>query len=233
MPSYSEWQTKAQDWLSSNGFPPGLDAAKPLTPEEVATVKMYEKKISVGDIKGAFNAFAPTLDALDHEVYVPSMACAALHLERCQPEKVLDAGCGIGIYTCFLAEMFPAVTFIGTDISNKSIERARGMAKDLPKSNHLFAVADHRKISSMFGMHHFDVILSIAALHFEPQHHETIVRALVRTLQPGGFFLREFPCNENIYHTWQGIYSRLDLRHVGAKGDDDQGHRSLIVYRKA
>ena len=59
-----------------------------------------------------------------YDVVAPAIA-DALAGARC----VLDVGCGVGILTTWYATRFPQVTFVGIDLSLKSIEVARRFAQ--------------------------------------------------------------------------------------------------------
>ena len=56
-------------------------------------------------------------------------------------EQILDFGCGVGILTCFFAEQYPEIQFVGLDRSSQSIDVARGEAKKRQLSNVQFHLA--------------------------------------------------------------------------------------------
>lgn len=82
-------------------------------------------------------------------------------LKDLSPKHILDAGCGNGILTCYLAKRFPEATITGADISESGIEQAQKLAEQLSLTNINLIVGD---IKDTIFNQTFDVILSVAAL---------------------------------------------------------------------
>ncbi|HZT97230.1 MAG TPA: class I SAM-dependent methyltransferase [Chloroflexota bacterium] len=80
---------------------------------------------------------------------------ALIRSELAEASSVLDCSCGIGTQAIGLARLGYSV--VGTDVSEKEIERARREAERFGV-NTLFAVADFRDLTSVEG--HFDVVIS-------------------------------------------------------------------------
>jgi len=121
-----------------------------------------------------------------------------------QVGRVLDAGCGNGVYSCFLSDDFKV---IGVDISEKQIELARHNA---PKAE--FICEDMTKIS--FPEEYFDGILSYyAIIHVPREEHFDLLRNFYRMLKFNGVVLLIFQLNadpesyeNNFFHKGVKMY---------------------------
>jgi SAM-dependent methyltransferase len=106
-----------------------------------------------------------------------------LHHDSVFPEgsEILEAGCGIGAQTVFLAEKNPGSRITCVDISEKSLAEARKRLADVP--NVTFLQAD--LFASPFPAKSFDHVFVCFVLEHLPDP----VRALInlkKTLKPGG-----------------------------------------------
>lgn len=54
-----------------------------------------------------------------------SKMCAMTSIARINADNVLEIGCGLGYYTNFLHLMFPTIHFVGMDISETAISKAK------------------------------------------------------------------------------------------------------------
>lgn len=89
--------------------------------------------------------------------WLPSLDGMVERLER--GAKVADVGCGHGASTAIMAQAFPASEFVGVDLHEGSISRAREQYGDLP--NLRFEAASAQK----FAGGGFDLITIFDALH--------------------------------------------------------------------
>jgi SAM-dependent methyltransferase len=80
-----------------------------------------------------------------------------------QKSKVIDVGCGTGHTTIALAKNFPEASFLGIDISEKSIQTAGLEAKKKNLSNVAFQNHDLRADLSTLGK--FDIVLCLGVFH--------------------------------------------------------------------
>jgi len=111
-------------------------------------------------------------------------------------EKVLDAGCGLGLMSVGVAKRLKNGKVTAVDVwdphalSGNSAEAARANAKREGVGDRVrFEEADLRKL--VYPAENFDVVLSAFALHWladEPDRDQA-VRELFRVLKPGGRLL--------------------------------------------
>ncbi len=102
------------------------------------------------------------------------------YLEPRAGMKVLDIGCGTGLYALDLADRGADVT--GVDISRSMLERARAKAQDAELDVRLLE-ADALQLP--FGEQSFDAVLSVTALEFMPGL-SAALREAFRVLKTGG-----------------------------------------------
>jgi len=102
------------------------------------------------------------------------------YLEPRTGMKVLDIGCGTGLYALDLAARGVDVT--GVDISRPMLERARAKAQDAGLDVR-FLEADALQLP--FGEQSFDAVLSVTALEFMPDL-SAALREAFRVLKAGG-----------------------------------------------
>ena len=82
------------------------------------------------------------------------------------PGIIVDAGCGNGILTAFLARLYPQARVIGFDINENAIARARELAARLETGNVEYVEADAGSDLSSLPVESesVDLIISVAAL---------------------------------------------------------------------
>lgn len=102
------------------------------------------------------------------------------YLEPRAGMKVLDIGCGTGLYALDLAARGVDVT--GVDISRPMLERARAKAQDAGLDVRLLE-ADALQLP--FGENSFDAVLSVTALEFMPDL-SVALREAFRVSKTGG-----------------------------------------------
>lgn len=97
-----------------------------------------------------------------------------------QGEKVLDLGCGTGIYSLWLSEQGVNVT--GIDISSEMLKKAKSKAED---KNQIIEFIKGDIHSLPFPVNTFDLIISNIVLEFVDSPEKVISEGL-RVLKPGG-----------------------------------------------
>lgn len=106
--------------------------------------------------------------------------------------KVLDAGCGTGLFTLFLAGRFPEARFAGYDLSPDDLDQGRAEARQKGLGNVSFEVQDLMRLDEN---EKFDFIFSIDCLEHIPGN-QKVMAGLVRALVPGGVLYVAMPCEK-------------------------------------
>lgn len=106
--------------------------------------------------------------------------------------NALDAGCGPGLFTMFLAENFPDARFTGYDLSEENIKQCRKEANQKDLRNVSFKVQDLMKLDEH---KQYDFIFSIDCLEHIPENQKAITN-LVNALTPGGILYLAMPCEK-------------------------------------
>ncbi|MBW2466949.1 MAG: alpha/beta fold hydrolase, partial [Deltaproteobacteria bacterium] len=99
-------------------------------------------------------------------------------------ETILEIGCGTGNFTSLLTDKFPAAKIIALDFSPEMIAKARHKLK---KNNIEFICAEGEGFLQQTPDNFYDLIASNGSLQWFTDH-ETALRNIARTLQPGGIF---------------------------------------------
>jgi 2-polyprenyl-3-methyl-5-hydroxy-6-metoxy-1,4-benzoquinol methylase len=106
-----------------------------------------------------------------------------------RPRRILDAGCGAGDYSIYLARRFPDAQVLGVDIDPERVERNRTNARRLEISNAQFEVAD---LTVADFADPFDLIVAIDVLeHIESQ--DGALSRLHSALRSGGIAFVHMP----------------------------------------
>jgi len=160
-------ETKLKRFESLHQFWRELDSKYP--PQKVKELERAYAKLEDNDEAGFYATIfsdyelALTFSGLRISLYQAVIDWILVCLSESNPQKILDAGCGNGILTCFLAKRFPDATIIGIDISAEGIEQARKLSLSLALTNIKFEVGDIKDFS-FDATDSFDLILSVAAL---------------------------------------------------------------------
>jgi SAM-dependent methyltransferase len=99
--------------------------------------------------------------------------------------RVLDLGCGSGELTATVADLCaPGGRVLGTDVSASQIAYA---ASRHERPGLSFAVAAAQDLGGLLDPESFDVVLSVAALHWVPGEDQAqVLDGVRRVLRPGG-----------------------------------------------
>lgn len=104
-------------------------------------------------------------------------------------ERILDAGCGPGVFTIELAKRHPEAEVVGIDIDEKAVKRATSIARKAGISNCRFELRDVTDLG--FG-EEFDLVVSVDNLeHIEED--VAALRNLRDALKPGGTLVVHVP----------------------------------------
>jgi SAM-dependent methyltransferase len=115
---------------------------------------------------------------------IPSLLSVLYHNMVYPPgSSILDAACGSGIQTCYLAGMSPDASFTGIDTSRSSIIKASKLKKKSKLKNVRFRVGDVFELP--FEEETFDNVIFSFGLEYV-KNPERAVRELKRVLRQGG-----------------------------------------------
>jgi len=132
-----------------------------------------------------------------------------LGLEGTQPQQVLDAGCGVGGTSIYLAKKYPAVTFTGISITPSEIR----MATELAMHNKVQAntrFVQNNYCNTMFPENSFDGVIALESINYA-RDTKAFILEMYRILKPGGRIVivdgfriqkRLSPMMQTFYHHW-------------------------------
>lgn len=170
-------ELKLKPFESLHQFWRELDNRYP--PQKVKELERAYAKLEENDEASFYEAIfadfdlALTFSRLRIDLYKATTDWLCAVLGETSPKYILDAGCGNGILTCYLAKVFPNARVTGIDISAAGIEQARKLAEQLSLSNIKFEVGDIKDCSfsktdttgdTFSNSGNFDLILTVAAL---------------------------------------------------------------------
>lgn len=89
--------------------------------------------------------------------------------------RVLDVGCGFGLFGCYFSAIYPEISYTGFDMNPKRIDMARRAAAKLGLTNASFHCGDARQLSID---DEFDAVMMIDLLH---HINDTAKRSLLAT----------------------------------------------------
>ncbi|MBR4504624.1 MAG: methyltransferase domain-containing protein [Candidatus Methanomethylophilaceae archaeon] len=104
------------------------------------------------------------------------------HLPEIRPSKILDVGCGGGVFIRLVLERYPEAKGFGIDLSELSVEHARAFNADLGDRAE-FEIANVERLP--FGDGEFDLVVSNASHFFWPNLAEDI-KEVGRVIRTGG-----------------------------------------------
>ena len=102
--------------------------------------------------------------------------------------RVLEVGCGFGLFGCYFAASDSRRRWLGFDLSTGRVEIARRAAQGLGLANAAFRVADAREALDLEG--EFDAVLMMDLLHHIPDDSKRqLLDAVLRRLAPDGVLI--------------------------------------------
>jgi 2-polyprenyl-3-methyl-5-hydroxy-6-metoxy-1,4-benzoquinol methylase len=110
-------------------------------------------------------------------------------------KRILDAGCGLGIFTFEVARRFPESLVTGIDIDKKLVESNTQIAKKADLKNCFFEFQD---ITQLHDLEKFDLILSVDNLE-HIQDDDSVLRNFHTALKNGGTAIVHVP---GLYRRW-------------------------------
>lgn len=118
-----------------------------------------------------------------HRFYLP-------HLRELGTARVLDAGCGKGLWSLYLARRFPSLNIVGVDVRDDAIAFCRKVQAGEPVDN-----AEFRTLAfeDMSYRNEFDALLSFNSLHYSYQTDVEVLTRFAEALRPGGLLMLTVP----------------------------------------
>ena len=139
--------------------------------------------------------FTDVIDAINRGSYSELIVDAWLPLAPGLVERLtagaraVDIGCGTGYALILMARAFPASTFVGYDLAEDAIVRARSEAAAEGLTNARFEVGD---VATLTVDEPFDVAISLDAIHDQVDPRAVLER-IHASLVPGGIYLMVEP----------------------------------------
>jgi SAM-dependent methyltransferase len=100
--------------------------------------------------------------------------------------RILDVGCGFGLFAAYFAQTQPGRRITGIDTNERRVEMARQLVQKLGVTGHEFIAGDARDVQRMTGGT-FDAIYVLDVMHHVPREdQEALLLCLRDLLVPGG-----------------------------------------------
>lgn len=116
-----------------------------------------------------------------------------------QYRKILDAGCGLGVFSFRLARLFPAADVLGVDLLENSVQGAEYIRTQARIANLRFEKGD---ITSLPYTGRFDLVICVDILeHIKDDL--GAMEGLFRAMAPGGQLVLHVPALYRRYPVWK------------------------------
>lgn len=114
--------------------------------------------------------------------------------------RILDLGCGFGLFSLYFASQEPGRSLLGVDIDERRISYARKSARDLKLDNVSYAIGN---VLDPVGDGSFDAIYTLDMIHHLPR--ETVpgfLEGLRDLLEPGGILVIKEVAHRPAWKRW-------------------------------
>jgi len=150
-----------------------------------------------------------------------------------KPSRILDAGCGAGEYSFYLAEKFPELQAEACDLFAEAVKKNRETQKKMNLSSIEFFQADIRK---QLSRNQYDLIFSIDVLQ-GIREKEKVFKAFNLALKKGGHLFLHIPFqNTKITVSKKGLPIDVGIKSTVSEGELLQAIKnagfSIIESRK-
>ncbi|WP_339050456.1 malonyl-ACP O-methyltransferase BioC [Rickettsiella endosymbiont of Xylota segnis] len=105
---------------------------------------------------------------------------------RCQPQTILDLGCGTGYFEAFLKKLYPTAKIIGLDKSNGMLAQAQVKEKKYQLTDIHWVNGNAENLP--FSDHSFELVYSNLMLHWSNDFIKSL-KEIRRILKPKGLLL--------------------------------------------
>lgn len=166
-------------------------ATVPIPYTTMSKPRFGDQRLALPNISAPERLLFKTIGIVDPAHYLHSryFLRALAHWGNLRPRAILDAGCGRGDYSFYLARRFPDAIVHGVDIDEERVRRNRQMAERLGVENVTFEIAD--LVSARFSTP-FDLIISIDVLEHITQQEQALLN-LAGHLTPNGRVFYHIP----------------------------------------
>lgn len=114
--------------------------------------------------------------------------------------QALDAGCGTGDFSFYVAEKYPSAHFSAYDISTKTLEINTQIQRKIHVENITFSAVDLRALSEK---EKYNFIFSIGTLiYFSKEETQKILKNFTSALQPQGYLYLDLPQRDFTEISW-------------------------------
>ncbi|RLF27427.1 MAG: hypothetical protein DRN05_05655 [Thermoplasmata archaeon] len=132
-----------------------------------------------------------------------------LGLDNRKSMNILDAGCGVGGTSIYLADKYPNIRFTGITVTPGEVELAKRFAEERGLDNVNFMLKSY--LNTGFPDNHFDGVFALESSSYA-ENKKDFVHEMYRILKPGGHlvvvdgFFTLFPSNpflQKIYNAYR------------------------------
>jgi cyclopropane fatty-acyl-phospholipid synthase-like methyltransferase len=162
----------------------------------------------------------------DAILHMNDVVWAMLGLDGRKPLQILDAGCGVGGTSIYLAEKYPPVTFTGISLTPYEVQFAKQLATQRKVAgNTRFLMRNF--CSTEFADESFDGIIALESMIYA-RDTKTFCEEMCRVLKPGGRLVifdgfrtqkHLSPLMTRVYHHWLSGRAIDDLVSIDDCGD--------------
>jgi ubiquinone/menaquinone biosynthesis C-methylase UbiE len=130
-----------------------------------------------------------------------------------QPHRILDYGCGNGLFYPLFRSLFPAAEIFGADISSVAIAQ---LQKKFPEFSGKTSLVNENK--TIFPDRYFDIIVSVEVLEHVEKLDDSI-QEIGRVLKKDGVFVWTTPCANrfSIEHLYSVFTKQVDTSAIGQR----------------
>lgn len=201
--------TDASSEYYLGGLFQGLPGLLAMTPKLIAAFKTG-KGISFAE----FGAELPAaLEAMNRSVYenrlvrtwLPAIPEVVARLQA--GGRALDVGCGTGVIPLTLAKAFPAATVAGLDFDARSIDIARGHAREAGLGERVTFIAE--PVEALPGEPGWDLITSFDVIHDLPDPLGAMKRIHAALREGGTYLMVEPKVDERLEKSVQNPFARM------------------------
>ena len=154
-----------------------------------------EKMESLTSVSGSYNFAAsmqwiPILAQVEDDIINCFQKGGGVHYDSLRGISVLDIGCGSGHAINTMAARFPNSKFVGYDISEEAINKARSDGQQLGNKNVSFDVNDVSNLQTIMKTD-FDLVVAFDAIH-DQRDPANVLKNIASIINPhGGIFLMQ------------------------------------------